>query len=66
MVTRPAVPPYSSTTIATWVRRACISAQQVVGRLGVRDIEAVAHDDSTRSVDSASWLSKTRFVTSLR
>ena len=25
MVTRPAVPPYSSTTITRWVRAACIS-----------------------------------------
>ena len=66
MVTRPAVPPYSSTTIATWVRRACMS--RISSSAG---LESGTKKDgritvSMRSVVSASCLSKTRLVTSLR
>ena len=44
MVSRPAVPPYSSTMMATWTRRDCISLQQVVHLLRLGDEVGLAHD----------------------
>ena len=44
MVTRPAVPPYSSTTTAMWIRCRLHLPQQLVDRLGVRDERGRAHD----------------------
>ena len=66
MVTSPAVPPYSSTTTATCLRSACISRSRASTGLESGTYITGRRTDSTRSVDSASCLSKTRLVTSLR
>ena len=54
MVTRPAVPPYSSTTIAMWVCWACISRSSSSTGLLSGTKTAGRMTDSTVSIDSAS------------
>ena len=50
MVTRPAVPPYSSMTMAMWVRARLHLAQQLVDRLGLGHEASAARISSSTSV----------------
>ncbi len=66
MVTRPAVPPYSSTAIAMCTRWDCRSRSRSSTSLESGTNVAARIRESIRSVVSDSRCSKTRLTTSLR
>ena len=59
IVTRPAVPPYSSITMARWIRRACISlSSSSIGLLSGTNVAGrmIAETFSADSSSRRSWL----------
>jgi hypothetical protein len=62
MVTRPAVPPYSSMTTATWIRSRCISrSRSATGLLsGTKVAGRITRPTGSDSASRLVWVRRTR------
>ncbi len=62
MVSRPAKPPYSSTTTAMWMRRACMSRSSTSTGLdsGTKEAGRMISSTRIRLVSWSPWVRRTR------